>query len=374
VSDDLGGQSCCDTQAHISPIPPPTCDAGGPYEGVEGEPVQLDGTGSSAPAGVIVTYEWEFGDGESGSGPHPAHVYAAPDVYVVTLCVTDDGGRESCCQTSANIVPFGMPVCNAGGPYSGQPAQSIQFDGTGSYDPNGTIVGYEWEFGDGGTAVGPMPSHTYSSSWIYEVTLCVTDNEGNQSCCDTQANVYSAGGNDFTSLPLHAVVTSFGICQIPDPCPNPTLEVQVDDFIAVYLLIRNYEAVAGVQTAFEWGDNVYLFGLWDCQTNQVNGVTPQPPGGQTAGTITSAFDCVSGGASAIIGRMHLVAQGGCIWQVQSSFPFGTHVVDCTGGVSPVWADCMGSICVGAPGINACDDCAAAPLEPTTWGQIKARYR
>ncbi|HKZ47592.1 MAG TPA: PKD domain-containing protein [Thermoplasmata archaeon] len=57
---------------------------------------------------------------------------------------------------------------------------SFTFDGTGSWD-DGSIVSYEWAFGDGYTAVGPTASHTYSSKGVWNGALIVTDDEGAQS-------------------------------------------------------------------------------------------------------------------------------------------------------------------------------------------------
>ena len=50
--------------------------------------------------------------------------------------------------------------------------------GSTSTDPDGTITGYSWDFGDGGTASGVAPGHTYDEPGTYVVTLTVTDNEG----------------------------------------------------------------------------------------------------------------------------------------------------------------------------------------------------
>jgi hypothetical protein len=180
--------------------------------------------------------------------------------------------------------------------------------------------------------------------------------------------------NEGTSLVLHGVETSFGVCEIADPCPNPAVEFNVGATVAAYLVVRNYDEVAGVQTAFDWGSWALTFGLWDCQTNQVNGITPSAPGPQD-GTIASAFDCITGGESAVIGRLHLVASApGCISQVESSFPFGNHVVSCGGDVQQIDPACWGSVCAGSAGVNACAPCQPVPVEAATWGTIKAQYK
>jgi hypothetical protein len=181
--------------------------------------------------------------------------------------------------------------------------------------------------------------------------------------------------NDATSLVLHAVETSFGLCTVA-PCPDAAVDIGVGPTYAFYLLINNHENVAGVQTAFDWPTAwPVLFGLWDCQGNQVNGTTPTAPGPQT-GTIASAFDCVTGPEQAVIGRIHVSATTeGCFSQVMSSFPFGNHVVSCQNEVHEIPMDCWGSVCAGTGGgINACAPCqGSTPVEPSTWGSIKAQY-
>lgn len=71
------------------------------------------------------------------------------------------------------------PVADANGPYSGKKYWPVDFDGTGSYDQDGSIIEYEWNFGDGSPkGYGETTNHTYSAAGIYDVTLKVTDNNG----------------------------------------------------------------------------------------------------------------------------------------------------------------------------------------------------
>ena len=74
-------------------------------------------------------------------------------------------------------VPNIPPVANAGGPYSGEEGQNVAFDGSGSYDTDGYIVSYEWDFGDGSTGSGVSTEHSYSSDGTYNATLTVRDDK-----------------------------------------------------------------------------------------------------------------------------------------------------------------------------------------------------
>lgn len=63
-------------------------------------------------------------------------------------------------------------------PVSGVVPLEVYFDASGSYDPDGNIVNYEWNFKDGNTGSGKIVNHIFSSTGNYNVRLTVTDNEG----------------------------------------------------------------------------------------------------------------------------------------------------------------------------------------------------
>jgi len=74
------------------------------------------------------------------------------------------------------------PIADAGGPYAGTEGVSLPFDGTGSTDPDDSIVLYEWDFDrDGvfGDATGSQPSNTFNQAFEGLIGLRVTDNSGN---------------------------------------------------------------------------------------------------------------------------------------------------------------------------------------------------
>lgn len=168
----------------------------------------------------------------------------------------------------------------------------------------------------------------------------------------------TAGPNAYATLPLHAVETEFGVCAIADPCDPgpPTVEVPVGSTIAVYLLVRHYGDVVGLQTAFDWPESwVFLFGLWDCLPGQVTSATPFAPGPEY-GTLTTAFDPLTGGQATVIGRMHMIASRyGCIVQVDSSLPEGTHFLSSLGEIDPPeLSSRSGTVCAGNAGEDGCN--------------------
>jgi PKD repeat protein len=67
-----------------------------PTAPVAGSPVRFNASSSTAAVGrTIVAWEWDFGDGNSGSGEQVEHIYTAPGSYTVTLVVIDDLGNRS---------------------------------------------------------------------------------------------------------------------------------------------------------------------------------------------------------------------------------------------------------------------------------------
>jgi len=81
------------------------------------------------------------------------------------------------------------PVSIIKGTNAGFPGESLQFDGSESYDPDGQIYTYSWTFGDGASAQGRTVSHTYTNSGTYTVSLTVTDDKGTSDSSSTKITI-----------------------------------------------------------------------------------------------------------------------------------------------------------------------------------------
>lgn len=90
------------------------------------------------------------------------------------------------------------PVAEANGPYSGSTTGPISFSSSGSFDSDGTISSYSWDFGDGGSSTSANPSYTYSADGSYTASLTVTDNSGATNTDFANVTISTGGGGSGT--------------------------------------------------------------------------------------------------------------------------------------------------------------------------------
>ena len=159
---------------------PPFANAGSDKTVDVGESVLFNGGASWDNVG-IVSYFWDFGDGATGSGISPTHIYSTAGTYTVTLTVRDAAGYSASDTLTVTVVSVGPdttpPTAEAGSDKTVNVGESVSFDGSASSDNVG-IESYEWNFGDGTTGAGKLTTHTYTATGTYTVTLTVKDAVG----------------------------------------------------------------------------------------------------------------------------------------------------------------------------------------------------
>ena len=163
---------------------PPVAEAG-PDQRVTESEVRFDATGSSDSDGEVVRYTWKFGDGATGEGARPLHVYAAPGTYRVDLEIADDSPTpRNTARDHLDVVVNARPVADAGPDRKAAVGQRVEFTAAASKDPDGRIERYAWDFGDGASAEGEVVTHTYGEPGAYLVQLTVHDDTGHAAAAD----------------------------------------------------------------------------------------------------------------------------------------------------------------------------------------------
>jgi len=154
-----------------------------------GEDIHFNAGDSYDPDGEIASYSWDFGDETGATGVMVSHAYVDDGVYTVTLTVTDDLGATASANATKTVLnrsPVASFTENATKVNTGE---VIYFNASGSYDPDGSIESYFWDFGDGTNATGMTVEHAFDEAGNYTVILTVTDDDGASSTDDATKTV-----------------------------------------------------------------------------------------------------------------------------------------------------------------------------------------
>jgi PKD repeat protein len=210
------------------------------------ETIVFNASSSSDPNDEILEYWWDFGDGTNTSwstNPFANHSYSDVGTgipgflyYTVTLDVRDNEGLEDTEIVTINVNNF-PPVAIANSNVTKAPTnQSIEFDGSESYDPppGNAAITYFWDFDDGNTASDQIVEHDFTENGTYNVTLTVTDIDGEN---DTDWIIINITNRD----PVIEFVTIY---------PDPATIVDV-----IYINITAYDPDGGiVNYTWDFGD------------------------------------------------------------------------------------------------------------------------
>ena len=230
----------------LAPIAP-IAVINGPYKGKIGDVIQFSSAGSNDPDGTITAYQWDFGDSSFSTQANPTHAYGSQQIFAVKLTVTDNSGATNTATTSCTIIAPKDPLAEANGPYSVMVGDTLNVTSVGSSDPDGTIVEYRWDFGDGsGYSFDLNSSHVYSTDGNFTITLRVKDDDGRTHEDTAQVNI--------TPLPIDPVADNVGTGIVKSPVPVAlTNDVAVPSIVNTGITISPVDVLPIVPEALNVG-------------------------------------------------------------------------------------------------------------------------
>lgn len=172
VTDNNG---CSNTDdATVTELPEPVADFSVNPD-CAGQPIVF--TNNSTPTGL--NYAWDFGNGNSSTDPNPVETYSQGGSYTITLVAMDGG----CTDTAVQMLQVpDKPVAG----FTALPLQATQDEAVVFTNTSTGATAYLWDFGDDVTAIDQNPSHIYSDTGRYTVTLTATN--ATNGCSDTMVN------------------------------------------------------------------------------------------------------------------------------------------------------------------------------------------
>jgi PKD repeat protein len=211
VTDNQGASTRNTVRVLATPInqPPVAVASADPTSGHAPLSVVYQAAGSYDPDDGIAQIFWEFGDGGTYFGGTAYHTYAVPGTWVTTLTITDHSGASAVDTVTIEVAQPNQPPTTVATatPLTGTSPLSVSFDSSASSDTDGTITGYQWNFGDGNVSTEANPTHVYDAGGSYTAVLTVTDDDGGT---NTDSVVIDVTQGDLTSLANADFVTEAG--------------------------------------------------------------------------------------------------------------------------------------------------------------------
>jgi len=195
-------------------------------------------------------------------------------------------------QPAANQPPVAVIVVDR---YAGDAPLTVQFDGRQSYDPDGSIAGYRWDYGDGATGEGYVATHQYLQPGSFSATLVVTDGSGLASApSGVQITVASPGETGGARLADDIAVSV--VPAQPGPGDRVTIRAWYTGNVpspSIGIRVNGIEVKACDENACEFSGGPFAAGPdIVIRYRDMTGVTRYRPGGPaTTATIPPQPDC-----------------------------------------------------------------------------------
>ncbi|HET7904236.1 MAG TPA: PKD domain-containing protein, partial [Candidatus Eisenbacteria bacterium] len=343
----------------------------------DNDPLTLSASGT--PSGA------SFTDNGGGSGTFDwTPNFTQAGVYVVTFTANDGNGGTGSASTEITVNNVNRcPTADANGPYSGVVNIAIQFNGSGSTDPDGDALTYTWTFGDGGSANGATPSHAYAADGVYTVILTVTDGI----CPDTDettatvssvfaANAFTLGGNKTTRLAAGKPTTCVNIEAVNGSFQNSDVDLATIRMISIgtgsvseIFALAGKTAVDGDRNSNGVAEITACFGKEDLRL-----LFDALPAGNNTVTVEIRGDLITGGSFSAMLEHNVISKGGVLAASVSPNPLNPE------GTLSLVTTRPGRVSVRVYDLNGrlvktlLDESRAAGVQDVTWNGTNANGR
>lgn len=271
-----------------------------------GAPIALAGTDSTDLDDDIVAWNWRLPDGSTPSGPTATFLALGAGRVAVSLTVRDEHGFEGVVIEEIDVLPSSRetlpPICSAGADRTLRVGEASSFVADCT-DPDGEVVAWRWDFGDGTTSDSATAFHSWAAAGEYTVVLTGTDDDGEVGV-DTVRVVVTA--------PARPPVAAF--TWAPSAAPGVPLTFDATGSV-------DPDGDALVEYRWDFGDGTEDFGATVVHTFAAAGSYPvtlrvlDATGltGSTSRTVTvdCAPDCLAGSWRMRPLDSELPAEGGC---------------------------------------------------------------
>lgn len=184
----------------------------------------LVGTHPQAAAQAYTGY-WRVG-GDTTWGPQPWFAGDVDEVAVYARALTPAQVAEHY-QLGSGDVPNQAPVAS----FTATAVDlTVHVDATASSDPDGSVAGYAWDFGDGTTATGAQASHAYTTPGTRTVTLTVTDDDGATHAATQDVTVQAPNQEPVAAFVLEATDLAVSVDGSSSSDPDGTVTQWTWDF------------------------------------------------------------------------------------------------------------------------------------------------
>ncbi len=207
---EFGQETISYTSSTMATVPAPLADfyikspdTGSGIDASGNAPLTVTFQDTSTSTTPLISWYWNFGDGTTSTTQNPTHTYTTRGTYTVTL----EAGNQSHVNTVTynNVIAVGYFQAT---PTSGTASLQVQFASLAS-----GATSQQWEFGDGGTSTAANPSHTYTQTGVYSVSLTTTGPSG--SSTKTENNLINVSAPPAPGITNMAATPSSGKAPLP---------------------------------------------------------------------------------------------------------------------------------------------------------------